>query len=103
MLRIRRDDPVEVIAGKDKGKRGKVLRFFPHLNRAIVEGVNKVSKHRRPTQQEPQARVIQIPAPIHASNLMLICKNCNRPVRAGFKNLADGTKVRICKRCKNIL
>jgi large subunit ribosomal protein L24 len=99
MYKIRRNDTIQVIAGKDKGKRGKVLRISSAADRAIVEGINLVKKHRRRTQQEQQGGITQIPSPIQLSNLMLICKNCNKPVRAGFKLLKDKSKTRICKKC----
>ena len=100
MFKIRRNDIVQIIAGKDKGKKGKVLRLFSMDNRVIVEGINLVKKHKRRTQQDQQAGITQIPSPIHLSNLMLICKNCNQPTRVGFIILTDGTKSRICKKCK---
>ena len=100
MYKIRRNDMVQVIAGKDKGKKGKVLRLFSVNSRAIVEGINLVKKHKRRTQQDQQAAITQIPSPIYLSSLMLICKNCNKPTRVGFITLADGTQSRICKRCK---
>ena len=100
MAKVRRNDMVQVIAGKEKGKKGKVLRFFPMDNRAIVEGLNLVKKHQRRRQQEQQTGIAQISSPIHISNLMLICKNCNQPTRVGFLIAPDGTKSRICKKCK---
>jgi large subunit ribosomal protein L24 len=100
MFKIRRNDIVQVVAGRDEGKKGKVLRLFPKDNRAIVEGINLVKKHQRRTQQDQQAGITQIPLPIHLSSLMLVCKNCNRPTRVGFMILADGSTSRICKRCK---
>jgi len=103
MFKIRRNDIVQVIAGDDKGKKGRVLQLLPADNRAIVEGINLVKKHRRRTQQEQQTGIMQIPAPVHLSNLALICKNCNRPARVGFVILKDGTKSRICKKCKEPL
>jgi large subunit ribosomal protein L24 len=103
MYKIRRNDMVQVIAGKDKGKRGEVLRLFSADSRAIVEGINLVKKHQRRRQQDQQAGIADVPMPIHLSNLMLICKNCNRPTRVGFMVLADGTKSRICKKCKEPL
>ncbi len=103
MYKIRRNDIVQIITGKDKGKKGKVLRLFSMDNRVIVEGINLVKKHKRRTQQDQQVGKVEIPSPIHLSNLMLICKNCNRPTRAGFIILADGTKSRICKKCKEPL
>ncbi len=103
MLKIRRNDIVQVIAGRDKGKKGKILRLFPGYNRAIVEGINLVKEHRRRTQQDQQGGISQVPSPIHLSNLKLICKNCNKPTRVGFLMLADGSKARICKKCKEPL
>ena len=100
MYKIRRNDTVQVIAGKDRGKKGKILQLFPKDNRAIVEGINLVKKHQRKTQQNQQGGITQIPLPIHLANLMIICKNCNKPTRAGFTTLKDGTKSRICRKCK---
>lgn len=100
MFKIRRNDTVQVIAGKDKGKKGKVLRLFPSQNRAIVEGINLVKKHQRRRQQDQQAGITQVPTAILLSDLMLICKNCNLPTRAGFMIMGDGAKSRICKKCK---
>ena len=98
--KIRRNDVVEVKAGRDKGKRGKVLRMLYAIKpRAIVEGVNLVKKHQRRKQQEQQSQIVEVPQPVSASNLMLICKNCNRAVRVGFSVLKDGSKSRICKKC----
>jgi len=98
-LRIRKDDMVIVIAGKDKGKKGKVLKVLPSKNRAVVEGVNLVKKHLRRRSEEEKGGIFQIPSPIHLSNLMLFCRSCNRGVRFKTQVLKDGTKVRICKRC----
>jgi len=100
MSNIRRNDIVQVISGKDRGKKGKILSVFPTVDRAIVEGVNLVKKHRRRTQQEQQVGITEIPSPISLTNLMLICKNCNQPTRVGSMILKDGTKSRICKKCK---
>ena len=100
MFKIRRNDIVQVVVGKDRGKKGKVLRLSPVDNRVIIEGINLIKKHKRRTQQDQQTGITQIPSPVDLSNLMLICKNCNKPTRAGFTILKDGTKSRICKRCK---
>jgi large subunit ribosomal protein L24 len=100
MPKIRRNDIVQVVSGRDEGKKGKVLRLFPLEKRAIVEGINLVKKHQRRTQQDQQARITQIPSPIDLSNLMLVCKNCSKPTRVGKVILADGTSSRICKKCK---
>jgi large subunit ribosomal protein L24 len=99
MLRIRKNDFVAVIAGKDKGKRGKVIRIFPFDHRAIVENINIVKKARRRTQQDQKGGIIDIEAPVDMSNLMLVCKQCNRPTRFKVSILKDGAKIRECKKC----
>lgn len=100
MFKIRQGDTVQVIKGKDRGKKGKVLWILPEGNRALVEGINLVKKHKRKTQQDQQGGVVSIEAAISISNLMQLCKNCNRPARVGITLLKDGTKVRFCKACK---
>lgn len=103
MLHIKKNDMVKVLAGKDKGKTGKVLRVYPTINRAIVQGVNFTKKHTKRTRQDEQGGIIQRESPIHMSNLAVICKGCNRPVRVGMDILSDGSKVRYCKKCKEVL
>lgn len=103
MLKIRKDDTVQVIKGKDKGKKGRVIIVFPKAGRALVEGINLVKKHKRQTRQEQKGGIVSIEAPLSVSNLMLVCKSCNQPVRVGFKILADKTKTRFCKSCKQTI
>ena len=103
MRKIKHNDLVQVTAGRDKGKKGKVLRLSYESNRAIVEGINLVKKHQRRTQQDQQAKIIVIPSAVHISNLLLMCKNCNRPTRVGVSVIKDGTKSRICKKCKQVI
>lgn len=103
MFKIKCNDTVVVIAGKDKGKRGKVLKASPGLKKVVVEGVNLVKKHLRRKQQDQQTGIAQVEAPINISNLLLFCKSCNRGVRVGFMVLKDGTKSRFCKRCKETI
>jgi len=103
MFRIRRNDSVEVIAGKDRGKKGKVLRVFTKENRAIVEGINLMKKHRRKTREDQQGGIAEIEMPIALSNIMLFCKYCEEGVRTGITVLKDGTKTRICKACKEAI
>jgi large subunit ribosomal protein L24 len=103
MYKIRRGDTVQIIKGKDSGKRGKVLIVFPEGKRVIVEGLNLVKKHKRQTRQDEQKGIVSIEAPISISNLMLYCKNCNRGVRSGFTFLTDKTKSRICRVCKGVI
>ena len=97
--RVRRGDTVAVIAGKERGKRGKVLRVIPGDGRVLVEKVNMVKKHQRPTQKLRQGGIIEREGALHLSNVLLVCGRCDRPVRIGTKVLADGREVRVCKRC----
>ena len=103
MLTIKKDDTVKILAGKDKGKTGKVLKVFPDDNRAIVQGINFAIKHQRKTKQDDQGGIIHKESPINISNLAVVCKGCNRPVRVGMDILGDGSKVRYCKKCKEVL
>jgi large subunit ribosomal protein L24 len=96
---VRRGDTVGVIAGKERGKRGKVLRVLSDQGRVLVEHVNMIKKHQRPTQKLRQGGIIERESPIHLSNVLLVCGRCDRPVRTGVKRLADGRKQRVCKRC----
>ena len=97
MLRIKKNDRVQVIAGRDKGKTGKILKVFPEDDRVVVEKINLVKKARRRTQQDQQGGIVEIEAPIHMSNVMLIDKKTNKPTRFGVSVLKDGSKVRISK------
>lgn len=96
---IRKNDEVVVIAGKAKGQRGKVMRVNRAKDRVVVEKVNLVKRHQRPTQTNPTGGIITKEAPIHVSNVNLYCEKCNGPVRVGHKLLEDGKKVRVCKGC----
>jgi len=98
-LRIKKDDRVLVLSGKDKGATGRVLYVIPSKGKAIVENVNFVIQHKPSKNPQKPGGRMQREAPIHLSKLMLICSKCNRPTRVGTKILPDGTKVRICKRC----
>ena len=99
MSHVRRGDTVGVIAGRERGKRGKVLRIITEKNRVVVEKVNMVKKHQRPTQKVRQGGIIEREGPLAISNVQLVCSRCDRPVRTGVKILADDRKVRVCKRC----
>jgi large subunit ribosomal protein L24 len=96
---VKKGDLVMVIAGKDKGKSGKVLRVIPKEERVVVERINLVKKHLRPNPATGQGGIVEMEAPIHISNVMPICPSCNRPTRVGRKVLESGVKVRVCKRC----
>ena len=98
MLHIRKNDQVLVIAGKDKGKTGRVIRIFPKEQRALVESINVFKKAQRKTQQTPQGGFIERETPIHLSNVMLVDKKTNKPVRFGASILNDGSKVRVSKK-----
>jgi len=99
-VNIRRDDNVLVIAGRERGKTGKVRQVLPSESRVIVEGVNIVKRHMKPRSTTArQAGIIEKEAPLHISNVALLCPKCSRPTRVGHRILADGTKVRVCKRC----
>ncbi len=102
-MKIRKDDTVLVIAGKDRGKKGKVRFAYPRDGRLIVEGINYIKKHARATGQMKQAGIIEQESPISVSNAMLICSRCNSPTRVGFRFLEDGRKVRICRTCKEVI
>lgn len=103
MMKIRKNDTVQVMAGKDKGKRGKVRFAYPKKNRVLVEGINFIKKHSRARGQVKQAGIIDMEVPIDASDVMLLCEKCNRPTRVGFTFLEDGKKVRICRKCKEVI
>lgn len=102
-ISLKKNDFVTVIAGKDKGKKGKILFLFPAIQRAIVEKINFVKRHTRPRHQGDQAGIIEKEAPIHISNLMIICGKCNKATRTRKKVLEDGKKVRICVKCGEII
>lgn len=100
MLHVKKNDQVRVLVGKDRGRTGRVLRVFPGKSRAIVENVNTIRRHTRPNpQRNIQGGIVEREAPIHLSNLQVVCPECGRPSRVGYQNLADGRKVRVCKRC----
>ena len=103
MNKIKKNDMVYVLAGRDRGKTGKVFRVFPDKEKALVEGVNYVKKHARKTQANQQGGIIQKESPIHMSNLALFCKACTKPAHIGINMLTDGTKARDCKRCKEVI
>ena len=99
---IKRGDQVRVLTGKDNGKSGRVLSVMPQESRAIVEGINFVKRHTRPNQQVPQGGIISKEAPVHLSNLKLICPRCHQPTRTGRGRLESGQPVRICKKCGEV-
>lgn len=99
-LKLRQGDRVEIIAGKDKGKKGKILFALPAKQKVVVEGLNKVKKHSRATQKTPQAGgIIEKEAPIALSNVMLVCPSCGQRTRIGAKRDAEGRRIRVCRKC----
>lgn len=100
-LAVRKSDVVEVIGGKDRGKRGKVIRVIPKTERVLVEKINYVKRHAKPGRIKgmQQGGIIERENPLHVSNVMLVCTKCDKPVRTGHTRLADGKKVRVCKGC----
>ncbi len=103
MHKIKKNDMVYVLAGRDNGKTGKVFRVFTKKDYALVEGINYVKKHARKTKQDQQGGIVQKESQIHLSNIGLLCKTCNKPAKIGINVLADGTKSRFCKRCKEVV
>ncbi|MFU8857760.1 MAG: 50S ribosomal protein L24 [Deferrisomatales bacterium] len=102
ITKIKKNDLVEVIAGNEKGKRGKVLRLLRDKDRAVVEKINMVRRHKKADAQG-KGGIIDKEAPLHLSNMAPVCEKCDRPVRVGFKVLEDTSKVRACKRCGEVL
>ena len=98
-MKIKKGDTVKVIAGKDKGKEGEVIRALPQRNRVVVEKVNIVKKTMRPNAQNQQGGITSIEAPLHVSNVMLVCPSCKAATRVGFRFTDEGKKVRVCKKC----
>ncbi len=104
MLHIKRDDEVLILAGKDRGKRGKVLRLSSGGERAVVENINMLRRHTRPNpQRNIKGGIVERESPLRLSNLMVICRECGKPTRVGYKLLSDGQKVRICKKCEGTI
>jgi len=102
-MKIKKGDKVKIIAGKDKGKQGRILQVLPKEGKVVVEGLNLVIKHVRPRRAGEKGQRIQFPAPLNISNVMLICTKCDKPTRVGYKILENKKKVRICKRCKEVI
>jgi len=96
---LRVNDQVEVITGKDRGRVGKILKIDKETNRAVVERINMIKRHTKPTDATQAGQIVEREASLHMSNLMLVCPECAKTVRIGKKLLEDGTKVRVCKSC----
>ncbi|MBU1044282.1 MAG: 50S ribosomal protein L24 [Candidatus Omnitrophica bacterium] len=102
-MRIKKGDTVKVIAGKEKGKTGKVLRFDKAKQRMLVQGVNFVKKHSKQTKQDQPGGILQKESPLAVSNIMFSCPRCNKSSKLGAKILNDGSKARICKKCQEMV
>ncbi len=102
-MKIRKNDTVLVIAGRDKGKKGKVRLAYPKDERLLIEGINLIKRHTRARGTVRQAGIIEREEPIHVSNVMLLCSRCNHPTRIGFRYLQDGRKTRICRSCGEVI
>jgi large subunit ribosomal protein L24 len=100
---IKKGDTVQLLTGKDRGKKGKVLRVIPTENRVVVEALNLVTQFTRPSQQNPKGGIIKVEGKIHRSNIQLVCPKCSKQTRVGFQFLADKTKQRVCKKCNEII
>ena len=102
-MTIKREDTVQILAGKDKGKRGKVQAVLKKDGLVLVEGVNIIKKHTRQRQNVRQAGIVEKEAPLNISNVVIVCNNCDKPVRIGKKVLEDQRKVRICSSCQEVI
>ena len=102
-LHVKKDDLVMIVAGKDKGKSGKVLRVLPEKERVLVENLNLIKRHTRPSQTNSEGGIVEKEAPIAISNVQLLCPGCSKPARTGIKVLEDGSKARFCKKCNEIV
>jgi len=98
-IHVKKEDMVKIIAGKEKGKTAKVLRVFPAKGRVVVEGLNVIKRHTRPSQVNPEGGIVEKEAPMSLSNVMLVCGSCNEAARTGMRKLEDGSKARYCKKC----
>lgn len=98
-IRLKKNDKVKVLTGKDKGKIGKVLKVVKKTNRVVVENINVAKVHQRPSQANPQGGIVDKSMPVQVSNVMIMCNSCVKPTRIGMKTLEDGKRVRICKKC----
>jgi large subunit ribosomal protein L24 len=100
-FKLKKEDTVEVITGRNKGKRGRILKILRDKDRVVIEGVNMVKKAKKRKSQQDRGGIIEIEAPLHSSNVMIVCKKCG-PVRTGYK-LDGTTKTRVCKKCGEAL
>lgn len=102
-VKIRKNDSVEILSGRDRGKRGTVQRVMPKDQRLVVEGLNIRKRHTRAKRPGAPQGIIEFPAPLHQSNVAVVCESCDRTTRIGFRLLSDGSKVRFCRRCDEVI
>jgi large subunit ribosomal protein L24 len=100
---LRKDDKVKIITGKDQGKIGKVLKVIRKEDRILIENINIVKHHSKPTAKNRQGGILESESPIHWSNVMLMCNKCMTPVRIKMQRLDDGEKIRVCRKCNEII
>ena len=100
---VKKDDMVMITTGKDSGKTGKVLRVLPEKGRVVVESLNMIKRHSRPRPGQTEGGIIEKEAPLDLSNVMVVCSSCSEPSRTGIRALEDGSKVRFCKKCNEIV
>lgn len=101
-MKLRKGDQVKIILGKDRGKKGKVIQVFPNEELIVVENLNLRVKHTRPRREREKGERVQFSAPLHASNVMLVCSKCSKPTRIGYR-VIENKKIRICRKCKEII
>jgi len=102
-MKIRKNDTVLVIVGKDKGKKGKVRKALPKEDKVIIEGLNMIKRHSRTKGQAKQAGIIELESPLHVSKVMIVCSKCAKPARIGIRYLEDGKRVRFCRACSEVI
>jgi len=101
-MKIKKGDNVKIISGKDKGKKGKILRVLLKEEKVVVEGLNLSTRHVKPKREGEKGQRIKMATPLKVSKVLLICPNCKKAIRAGYKILADGKKERFCRKCKDV-
>jgi large subunit ribosomal protein L24 len=102
-MKIRKNDTVLIIKGKERGKKGKVRKALPKKNKIIIDGLNMIKRHSRTSGQARQAGIIELEAPLDVANVMIICNKCGKPSRIGHRFLGDGRKVRECRSCGEVI
>ena len=102
-MKIKKNDTVLIITGKDRGKKGKVRKSLPKEDKVVIEGLNLIKRHSKTKGQARQAGIIELEAPLHVSKVMLICTKCAKPARVGYRILDDGKKARICRACSEVI